>query len=279
MSDSTTSSLPRVGLVQFNPKIEDVQYNIQKVKELTADIEPGSVDLVCLPEMAFTGYVFPTAESILPFVEHPNASPTKDTCAELARRLRCHVIAGYPAPPLTIDESKQQAQDGTTPASHNAEDETAPSGQGVARNSALVVDPNGNVIHTYAKTNMFEADLPWAQPGSGFSTFTTSVESLGKVSVAICMDLNPHPPNVWASIEGPYEIADYCIENNVDTLVLLCAWLRSSYYDDSDAGQSFDSNTVNYWIARLRPLWHAGTDKYTVIICNRTGTERGWIVL
>lgn len=74
---------------------------------------------------------------------------------------------------------------------------------------------------------------------------------------------------------GPYEIAEYCIENNVDTLVLLCAWLRSTYFDELGVDQPSDTNTLNYWIARLRPLWHAGTDKYTVIICNRTGTERG----
>ncbi|KAG9077907.1 Carbon-nitrogen hydrolase, partial [Ceratobasidium sp. 370] len=218
--------------------------------------------------MAFTGYVFPTADSILPFVEHPSASPSTNTCIELARRLQCHVIAGYPAPPLTIDESKQQAKDGTVPEASN---QKAPSGQGVARNSAIVVDPNGNVIHTYAKTNMFEADLPWAQPGSGFSTFTTSVQTFGTISVAICMDLNPHPPNVWTSIDGPYELADFCIENGVQTLVLLCAWLDSGRSGDTP----FDGSTASYWIARLRPLWHSGTDKYTVVICNRTGTERG----
>ncbi|KAG9125772.1 Carbon-nitrogen hydrolase [Ceratobasidium sp. 392] len=215
-----------------------------------------------------TGYVFPTAASILPFIEHPGASPSTDACTELARRLQCHVIAGYPAPPLTIDESKQQAEDGTTPKSS---DRDGPSGQGVARNSAVVVEPTGKVIHTYAKTNMFESDLPWAQPGSGFSTFTTSVQAFGTLSVAICMDLNPHPPNMWTSMDGPYELADYCIENEVQTLVLLCAWLDSGRSEDTP----FDGSTASYWIARLRPFWYAGTDKYTVIICNRTGTERG----
>ncbi|KAG8762408.1 Carbon-nitrogen hydrolase [Ceratobasidium sp. 428] len=218
--------------------------------------------------MAFTGYVFPTPSSILPFIEHPDSSPSTTACADLAQRLQCHVIAGYPAPPLTIDESKQQAEDGAV---SELSDYTAPFGQGVARNSAVVVDPAGNVIHTYAKTNMFESDLPWAQPGSGFSTFSTSVQAFGTISVAICMDLNPHPPNVWTSMDGPYELADYCIENGVQTLVLLCAWLNSGRSEDTP----FDGSTASYWIARLRPLWHSGTNKYTVIICNRTGTERG----
>ncbi|CAE6439074.1 unnamed protein product [Rhizoctonia solani] len=216
----------RVGLVQFDPKVEHVEYNIRRVEERVASLEPGTVDLLCLPEMAFTGYVFPTAESILPFVEDPDKSPSRNACAEIAQRLKCYVVAGYPAPTLTPQESKEQAgEDASDPARGTKKSE------GVARNNAIVVDPNGQIIHEYTKTNMFESDLPWAQPGSGFTSFTTPLEALGTVSLAICMDLNPHPPNVWTS--------------------------------------------VSYWIARLRPLWHSGSDKYTVIICNRTGTERG----
>ena len=72
-------------------------------------------------------------------------------------------------------------------------------------------------------------------------------------------------------LPGPYEIADYCIENGVQTLDLLCAWLESGEPHDAP----FEASTASYWIARLRPLWRSGSDKYTVIICNRTGTERG----
>ncbi|CAE6449460.1 unnamed protein product [Rhizoctonia solani] len=269
MTDSVTESNKplRVGLVQFDPKVENVEYNIRRVKERVASLEPGTVDLLCLPEMAFTGYVFPTAESMLPFVEHPDKSHSRDACAEIAQRLKCYVVAGYPAPTLAPQESKEQAgEDGSDPAG------ATKTSKGVARNNAIVVDPNGQVVHEYTKTNMFESDLPWAQPGSGFTTFTTPLETLGTASLAICMDLNPHPPNVWTSTDGPYELADYCIERSVQTLILLCAWLDSGV---SPEDTQFDAQTVSYWIARLRPLWHSGSDKYTVIICNRTGTERG----
>lgn len=269
MTDSVTESNKplRVGLVQFDPKVENVEYNIRRVKERIASLEPGTVDLLCLPEMAFTGYVFPTAESILPFVEHPDKSYSRDACAEIAQRLKCYVVAGYPAPTLTPQGGKEQAgEDSSDPA------EGTKKSEGVARNNAIVVDPNGQVVHEYTKTNMFESDLPWAQPGSGFTTFTTPLETLGTASLAICMDLNPHPPNVWTSTDGPYELADYCIERSVQTLILLCAWLDSGV---SPEDTQFDAQTVSYWIARLRPLWHSGSDKYTVIICNRTGTERG----
>jgi protein N-terminal amidase len=106
------------------------------------------------------GYVFPNAESITPFVEHPDKSPSRQACAEIAQRLKCYVVAGYPAPTLTLEESKEQAgSDASDPAGESKKPE------GIARNNAIVVDPNGEVVHEYTKTNMFEADLPWAQPG------------------------------------------------------------------------------------------------------------------
>ncbi|CCO34761.1 hypothetical protein BN14_08869 [Rhizoctonia solani AG-1 IB] len=106
------------------------------------------------------GYVFPNAESITPFVEHPDKSPSRQACAEIAQRLKCYVVAGYPAPTLTPEESKEQAgSDASDPAGESKKPE------GIARNNAIVVDPNGEVVHEYTKTNMFEADLPWAQPG------------------------------------------------------------------------------------------------------------------
>ena len=58
----------------------------------------------------FTGYVFPTAASILPFVERPGASLSTEACAEIAQRLGCYVIAGYPAPTLSIRQSKEQVE-------------------------------------------------------------------------------------------------------------------------------------------------------------------------
>ena len=116
----------------------------------------------------FTGYVFPTAASILPFVERPGASLSTEACAEIAQRLGCYVIAGYPAPTLSIRQSKEQVEGDSASAADG--DKGEPAGEGVARNNAIVVDPNGKVIHEYTKTNMFESDLPWAQPGglSGF---------------------------------------------------------------------------------------------------------------
>ena len=45
----------RVGVVQFEPKIGKVQENVDFATKLCAQLARGDVDIVCLPEMAFTG--------------------------------------------------------------------------------------------------------------------------------------------------------------------------------------------------------------------------------
>lgn len=113
------------------------------------------------------------------------------------------------------------------------------------------------------------------------------------MSVGICMDLNTRPPGRWTLNKGPYEIADYCIEKKVTVLVLLNAWLDSL----RDTHDPIDWSTMNYWAARLRPLWARKGDsekeeyesdesvsegedlalghETIVIICNRSGQEDG----
>lgn len=117
------------------------------------------------------------------------------------------------------------------------------------------------------------------------------------------MDLNPHPPANWTLSGGPYEIADYCrfsgpvpgiasesgTKSRTNILVLLNAWLDSG----SDIESKWDVSTLNYWTARLRPLWdkehnNSSTDEKSeeygtdsrkkdtiVIICNRCGDDNG----
>ena len=57
-----------------------------------------------------------------------------------------------------------------------------------AFNSAMLVDPQGNLANVFRKHFLFEADTPWADEGRGFSY--VDVPRLGRVCVAICIDLN-----------------------------------------------------------------------------------------
>ena len=92
------------------------------------------------------------------------------------------------------------------------------------------------------------------------------------------MDLNVQPPAYWTS-DGPYEVADYCVQKETSILVLLNAWLDSGTADD----EVVDRETMSYWAARLRPLWEEDEDEEVtgggketiVIVCNRCGEENG----
>lgn len=261
--------------------------NIATVNKLCRDIKPYSIDLLCLPEMSFTGYVFPNALAISPFLEHPLTGPTSMWCAEIARRLGCYVIAGYPEL-LAEDESRSVV-----------DDEGAES---VGANSATVYGPNGVHVVGYRKTNLFITDRTWAKPGTGFATFPLTFpytppdsevpavpSTTLTVSLGICMDLNPHPPNLG----DEYEMASYCQSTHSDVLILLNAWLDTSM-EGNPASEGIevdeegerdamepDWQTVRFWTGRLRPLWDASASTASdshlrttcVVVCNRTGLE------
>ena len=92
------------------------------------------------------------------------------------------------------------------------------------------------------------------------------------------MDMNVQRPLEWTSIEGPYEIASYCVAEKTNLLILLNAWLESP----EDTGEDHAWTTMNFWGHRLRPLWELreavsgdNQGEMNVLICNRTGTENG----
>jgi protein N-terminal amidase len=114
-----------------------------------------------------------------------------------------------------------------------------------------------------------------AAVGTGYTSFVLP-GVLPKLSVAICMDLNPWPDSPWTEGRAPTELADYCLNEDVELLVLPCAWLDSG----ENPGAGTDKSVINYWAHRLRPLFEtkeeAGKSKETiVVVANRMGKERG----
>lgn len=130
--------------------------------------------------------------------------------------------------------------------------------------------------------------------GSGFKTFTLP-DPIGNLSIGICMDLNPFTGGAWSYATGPFELASYCKETSstkkrTRVLVVLCAWL-----DQMDDDASHNLHVLDYWMARLKPLWmensgeavgtndedqvspsgNSAEDETIVIVCNRCGEENG----
>ncbi|KAJ7643739.1 carbon-nitrogen hydrolase [Roridomyces roridus] len=251
---------PRIAIVQFQPKLGQVQANMAKARELCRGIPPQSVDLICLPEMAFSGYSFDSAAAIEPYLEPRHTGPTSQFCAELARSHKCYVAAGYPERLEPSEASPDSA---------------------VGANCAALYGPEGDPVGVYRKTNLFRTDTTWAMAGTGFTTFALP-PPLGNVTLGICMDLNAMPPYEWSIAEGPYELADYCIESKTQVLVLLNAWLDSGEVPEDE----YDMRTIDFWAKRLRPLWQLSQEGSSdsdpdssqkeetfVVVCNRGGVE------
>jgi N-carbamoylputrescine amidase len=118
-----------------------------------------------LPEMAATGYVFPDRDAVAALAEEPDG-PTFQSWSQIAAAQRCWIVGGFPE------------KDGDR-----------------LYNSALVIDPTGARRFVYRKTTLFDADIPWAEPGnSGYHAFETDA---GRVGVGICMDLNDDGFLAW----------------------------------------------------------------------------------
>lgn len=147
------------------------------------------MDLLVLPEMCLSGYMFPSATTILPYLEQPRIGPTSLLARALATRLKCHVVAGYPEaiePDSAAEDedvrmassssstsntlSAQEGGDGVRER-RNSTKEVEAEGLGVGYNSAVVVGPDGQVVGNYRKTFRFDTDKTWAREGEPVAAF------------------------------------------------------------------------------------------------------------
>lgn len=155
-----------VAAVQFKADKTDLAGSRRRLAELARDAAHNA-DLVVLPEMAATGYVFPDAAAVRAISESARGE-TFERLAAVAAEARCWLVAGFPE----RDADR-------------------------LFNSALVIDPAGELAFCYRKTLLFEADMHWATPGdSGYRNFDTDA---GRFTVGICMDLNDDAFTAWCA--------------------------------------------------------------------------------
>ncbi len=86
--------------------------------------------------------MFENAKAIKPYLEPHRTSPTSQFCSELAKRLECYVIAGYPEL-LEEDELQKTTDAGET-------GNVTP----VGANSAVLCGPDGEWVGDYRKTHV-----------------------------------------------------------------------------------------------------------------------------
>jgi predicted amidohydrolase len=143
-----------IALVQFRPVRKDVEANIKKVQQLLEDI---TADLIVLPELANTGYLYENSQALMPYAEPNDASgPFLRSLIALGSTTQGMIISGY----AELAEVK-------------------------LFNSAIAVSKAG-VVANYRKIHLYADEKLLFQPGDKpFQVFTWLDVKIGMM---ICFD-------------------------------------------------------------------------------------------
>ncbi|GKZ51441.1 carbon-nitrogen hydrolase [Aspergillus brasiliensis] len=224
---------------------------MQYVDRILRQSQVSKLDILVLPEMAFTGYLFPSAEAIAPYLEPTTSGVTTIWAQRVARQLRCTVVVGYPEKTSEIPLSR-------------------------CYNSCVVVSEAGEVIANYRKSNLYFQDQCWADEGNGF--FAGKIGSLGQVAIGICMDLNPYQ---FRASWNEFEFARHVAQNSARFVLMPLAWVTTQDVSEFSCQLSQpDQKTLDYWIRRFEPLNHRKSPgnvdleaETIVVLANRCGRE------
>ncbi|KAK3717238.1 hypothetical protein LTR37_005947 [Vermiconidia calcicola] len=249
----------KIACLQLNPILGAVQHNIDNANALLQNIKPGQLDLLVLPELAFTGYNFPSLEAIKPFLEPTTAGPTAQWAVNTARRLQCHVTVGYP------------------------EVSTSAAGQTMNYNATVTVSPLGEVLANYRKSFLYYTDETWAYEGPNGSALHSHTATskpflcgqlgrLGHVGHGICMDINPYQ---FTAPWRDFEFANTMLREGVRLVILSMAWLTHRLPHELEIEPDKpDMETVAYWRERFGPfIESAPREEIIVVFANRCGVE------
>ncbi|KAF4942192.1 Protein N-terminal amidase [Colletotrichum fructicola] len=239
----------RIACLQFAPQVGDVDNNLNRADSVLSKANPEDLDLLVLPELAFSGYNFKSLQHISPFLEPSGSGITSLWARTTALKYNCNVVAGYP---------EKADVSGSWP--------TGPE----YYNSAIVVNEEGETIANYRKSFLYYTDESWALEGDGF--FEGFIPGLGHTSIGICMDLNPYKFRApWHAFEFGFHILHH--ESNF--VIVSMAWMtREDSRTFSRMPNEPDMDTLTYWVTRLEPLIRAEKEtEIIVVFCNRTGME------
>lgn len=275
----------RVAILQYSPLLPSsltsrnnvsIAANFSRAESLLMREERSgtleNIDLLVLPELAFTGYNHPSLAAIAPYLEPTADGPSTRWAIRTAKRLKCTVAVGYPEAATSLSPSGESGGNWNT-----AYDAKITADEGtIAYNSLVFVDAEGQVVAHHRKRFLYYTDEAWAQEGTSFYSGVLPMGNSGKrvkAAAGICMDVNPY------KFEAPwtaYEFANHCRTAKAKVVVLSCAWLtRLSALELLEESMRPDMDTLSYWIERFRPLVEANgaEEEVIVVIANRTGDE------
>lgn len=144
----------KVGVCQFKPELMQPEKNLEKIESL---LESVSADLIVLPELAASGYLFNSEEEVQFIAEDPKNGQTATLFLKLAKLHNTSYVVGF----------AEKTNNGIY-------------------NSAMLVNPDAS-IHIYRKTHLFYEEKKWFKAGdTGFKVF--EAKNNVKVGLMICFD-------------------------------------------------------------------------------------------
>ena len=143
----------RVGFFQFAPTFGKVASNLSIIVSALRNAE---ADIIVLPELPFTGYLFQDRSELTSLAEDPSTSDAVSSLIALCRDRDFFVITGF------AEKSADKIF-----------------------NSALVIGGDG-VLHTYRKLHLFDTEKEYFDPGD------TPLETIAlrgaKIGIMVCFD-------------------------------------------------------------------------------------------
>lgn len=200
-----------------SPPTESVQARRDRVGDMVA--EAAGADLVVLPELWAPGYF---AFDRYPELAEPLDGDTVSAGRDWAKRLNCFLQLGS-----VLERSSD----------------------GALHNTAVLIDPAGEVVHTYRKVHVFgyrsrESEL--LRPGAGVSVARTA---LGSVGATTCYDLRF--PELWRAL----------VDAGAETVLVPAAWPAARR---------------DHW--RLFTSCRAVEEQLVIVACNAVGVQNGTVL-
>ena len=145
-----------VAVLQFEPIVGDLEDNIARGMEMIGEAADDGAQLLVLPELSDSGYVFESRSEAFTLSGEAEDAPSVQAWAEIARDRNLHIVGGF----------CERAGDSLF-------------------NSAAIIGPDG-LIGVYRKNHLWGAENLFFEPGDkGFPVFQTR---LGRISALICYD-------------------------------------------------------------------------------------------
>lgn len=191
----------RIALLQMCPDLLNPGGNLNKAEEMLREAANNGAKLACLPESFSLGYANARIEDLVSYVQTHEDS-TLARIRALAAELRIHILA----PIFWKNE------------------------QGQVENRAFLIDDEGKLLGSYAKTHLTAHEKGHIRAGEVYPVFDTR---LGKIGISICYDMCFPEVGRILALEGAQ-------------VILVCAaWHKSAYYqrwwDMNVAGRALDN--------------------------------------